>query len=322
MNFHEKCIGYMAQWGREVPFMIILSKKILSGLAAFALLTIPAGASAREHRNTSYQSVLPHAAGRPAPATYNPPRGFAQPPLRVPPSRPRLGRPMTHTVPPPPVPAVHSMPPVPGPSWTNTDYDEDEAPPPRRWRSHHDRDDYPAQICDEDGDDCRSAPYRCDRDGDDCEYYREDYAPRGRGYGHQYDSGVPSYYNGRRDLLAERQQLIAQLDYAQAQFHAARASGDRKLSARWASYIKNLNHSLAAFDARTAGAAYNFPPYMAAPPPMQVQQYPYGGYPLAAYPNAGYPNATGYGVNSYGASPLSGVMGSLLGPMLRSGQIP
>jgi hypothetical protein len=93
-------------------------------------------------------------------------------------------------------------------------------------------------------------------------------------------------------------------------------------AARWASYIKNLNHSLAALDARAAGAAYNFPPYMAAPPPMQVQQYPYGGYPLAAYPNAGYPNATGYGVNSYGASPLSGVMGSLLGPMLGSGQIP
>jgi hypothetical protein len=133
---------------------------------------------------------------------------------------------------------------------------------------------------------------------------------------------VPSYYHGQSDFLAERQQLIAQLDYAQAQFHAARAAGDRKLSGRWASYIKNLNHSLAAVDARAAGAAYNFPPYMAAPPPAPVPQYPYAGYPPTAYPYAGYPNATGYGANPYGADPLSGVMSSLLGPMLGSGQIP
>jgi hypothetical protein len=205
---------------------------------------------------------------------------------------------------------------------TNVDYDEDEAPR-RKWRSHHDRDDYPTQICDEDGDDCRPAlRYRCDQDGDDCEYSREGYEARGRGHGHQYDLGVPSYYNGRPDFLAERQQLIAQLDYAQAQFHAARAAGDRKLSARWANYIKNLNHSLAALDARAAGAAYNFPPYMAAPPPAPVPLYPYAGYPPAAYPYAGYPNATGYSANPYGASPLSGVMSSLLGPMLGSGQIP
>jgi len=303
--------------------MIVLSRKILSGLAALALLAMPAGASAREHRDARHQSVPPHATARPEPAAYNPAHGFAQPPLRVPPSRQHLGRPITRTVPLPPVPAVHSMPPVPGPAWTNTDYDEDEAPPPRKWRAHRDRDDYTAQICDEDGDDCRPAPqHPCDRDGDDCEYYEEDEAPRYRGYAYQYDSGVPSYYNGRPDLLAERQQMIAQLDYAQAQFHAARAAGDRKLSARWASYIKNLNHSLAALDARAAGAAYNFPPYIAPPPPMQVPQYPYAGYPIAAYPNASYPNATGYGVNSYGASPLSGALSSLLGPMLGSGQIP
>jgi hypothetical protein len=214
--------------------------------------------------------------------------------------------------------------PVPGPALAKISYDEDEdEAPPRKWRAHHDRDDYRAQICDEDGDDCRPAPrYRCDQDGDDCEYSGEDYASQGRGYDRQYDPSVPSYYHGRPGFLAERQQLIAQLDYAQAQFRAARAAGDRKLSARWASYIKNLNHSLAALDARATSAAYNFPPYMAAPPPAPVPQYPYAGYPPTGYPYAGYPNATSYGANPYGVSPLSGVMGSLLGPMVGSGKIP
>jgi hypothetical protein len=214
------------------------------------------------------------------------------------------------------------MPPLPDPALAKIDYDEDEAPP-RNWRAHHDRDDYPARICDEDGDNCRPAPrYRCDQDGDDCEYSGEDYESWGRGYGRQYHPGMPSHYSGQPDFLAERQQLIAQLNYAQSQFHAARAAGDRKLSARWASYIKNLNHSLAALDARAAGAAYNFPPYMAAPPPEPAMQYPYVGYPPTAYPYASYPNATGYGGNPYGASPLSGMMSSLLGPMLGAGQIP
>ena len=223
----------------------------------------------------------------------------------------------------PPVPALRPMPPVPGPALAKIRYDEDEdQAPAREWRSHHDRDDYPARICDEDGDDCRPAPrYRCDQDGDDCEYFGEDSASRGRGYDHQYDLGLP-YYHGQPDFLAERQQVIAQLEYAQAQFHAARAAGDRKLSARWASYIRTLNHSLAALDARAAGAAYSFPPYMAAPPPAAAMQHPYAGYPPAAYPYAGYPNATGYSANPYGASPLSGVMSSLLGTMLGSGQIP
>jgi hypothetical protein len=83
----------------------------------------------------------------------------------------------------PPVPAVRPMPSVPGPALAKIGYNEDEdEAPPRKWRAHHDRDDYPAQICDEDGDDCRPAPqYRCDQVGDDCEYSGEDYASRGRG---------------------------------------------------------------------------------------------------------------------------------------------
>jgi hypothetical protein len=121
-----------------------------------------------------------------------------------------------------------------------------------------------------------------------------------------------------RDLLTQRQQLIAQLDYAQAQFHAARASGDRKLSARWATYIKNLNHSLAALDAR-GRRRLRHPGLHGASAPVPASQYPY---PAAAYPYASYLNAPGSSANPYGTSPVSGVMSSLLGPLLGSGQIP
>lgn len=338
--------------------MIIVSRRILSGLAGLALLAMPAGAAARDHRESRYQTPPSHAMTRPAqppartlpaaavrppsfvethrarpafapPAVFNPPQRFVSRPMQAPPSRAHLGRP--GAVPLPPVQTVRQMPPVPPPAtWTNTDFDEDQAPPPRSWRSHHerDRDDYPPQACDEDGDDCRPVPqYRCDEDGDECSQYgqpQQGYAPQYQGYGQQYNAGLPSYYNGRPDLLAQRQQLGAQMDYAQAQFHAARSSGNRKLSARWATYIKNLNHSIAALDGRAAGGAYNFPAYAAAPPPASL--YPYAGYPPAAYPPAGYsggyPNTAGYGASPYGTSPLGGIMSSLVGPMLGSGQIP
>jgi len=154
--------------------------------------------------------------------------------------------------------------------------------------------------CDEDGDDCEPvARYRCDEDGDNCNRYGQpyrNYAPQYQDYGRQY--GVPSYYNGRPELLSERQQLAGQLDYAQARFHAARVAGERKLSARWASYIKNLNHRLAALDAQAAGAAYNFEP-------------PVSPYPYAGYPPVGSPYAPGYGPNPNGTSALGGMMNSL-----------
>ena len=296
-----------------------LSGRIFSGMIAFALLAIPASASAHERRDAKQQPMLSEKGeARTAPTANSSRIGFAQQPaLHVP--KAHLGRPITRTLL-PPVPAVHRMPPVRSPGWTNIDYDEDEAPPPRRWYSHHepDRDDYPL-VCDEDGDDCRPATqYRCDEDGDDCEYYSEGYEPRYRTYRPEYDSAVPAYYRSRPDLLAERQQLIAQLDYAQAQFHAARASGDRKLSARWATYIKQLNHSLAALDTRAAGAADSIPGYMVPPPPVPPSPYPN---PAVVYPYASYPNGAGYGVTPYGVSPISGVMNSLLGPMLGAGQI-
>ena len=264
--------------------MTISTRRILSGLAGFALLAMPVGAAA----GTSLV-------------------GFAR------------------------VPLVQPTPPA---VWTNAQLDEGGAPPPRLWYAHHepDSDDYPALVCDEDGDDCqpaeryrcdedgndcRPAPrYRCDEDGDNCNYYGQPYRdpPQYQEYGRQY--GAPSYYNGRPNLLSERQRLVRQRDYAQAQFHAARAAGERRLSARWASQIKDLNHRLAALDARAANAAYSFH--------QPLSRHPYAGYPSAGYPSAGYP-PTGYppagspytpsyGANPNGTSALGGMINSLLGP--------
>jgi hypothetical protein len=222
------------------------TRRILSGLAGFALLAMPVGAAA----GTS-------------------PVGF------------------------PPVSVVQRMPPA---AWTDVQFNEYKTPPPRLWYVHHesDNDDYPAQVCDEDGDNCRQS-------------YQESPAQY-QDYGRQY--GAPPYYDGRPDLLSERQRLVRQLDEAQHQFLAARDAGDRKMSARWAHHIKKLNHRLAALDAQAADAASNFHP--------PISSYPYAGNPPATYPPAGYPYAPGYSANPNGASPngtsgLGGMINSLLG---------
>jgi hypothetical protein len=196
----------------------------------------------------------------------------------------------------PTVSVVQPTPPVMLPAMgTDTQFEEDGAPPPRLWYAHYDSDDYLAQVCDEDGDNCRQS-------------YQESPAQY-QDYGRQY--GAPAYYNGRADLLSERQQLVRQLDDAHQQFYAARDAGDRKLSARWAHHIKKLNHRLAALDAQAADAASNFHP--------PLPSYPYAGNPPATYPPAGYPYAPVYSANPNGASPngtsgLSGMIKSLLGP--------
>jgi hypothetical protein len=251
----------------------ISTRRILSGLAGFALLAMPVGAAA----GTSLV-------------------GFAR------------------------VPLVQPTPPA---AWTNAQLDEGGAPPPRLWYAHHepDSDDYPALVCDEDGDDCqpaeryrcdedgndcRPAPrYRCDEDGDNCNYYGQPYRdpPQYQEYGRQY--GAPSYYNGRPNLLSERQRLVRQRDYAQAQFHAARAAGERRLSARWASQIKDLNHRLAALDARAADAAYSFH--------QPLSRHPSAGYPPIGYPPAGSPYTPSYGANPNGTSALGSLLGSFMG---------
>jgi hypothetical protein len=252
------------------------TRRILSGLAGFALLAMPVGAAAGMS-----------------------PAGL------------------------PPVPLVRSTPPVMPPApWTDAQFDEDGAPPPRLLYAHYDSDDYPSQACDEDGDNCR-----------DRQSYQESPAQY-QDYGRQY--GAPPYYNGRPDLLSERQRLVTQLHHAQQQFLAARDAGDPKLSARWAHHIKKLNHRLATLDAQAAHTASNFhppvPPYpyagnpSAGYPPDEYPPagppsagYPPAGYPSAGYPPAGSPYAPGYGANPNGASPngtsgLGAMINSLLGP--------
>jgi hypothetical protein len=238
--------------------MIMSTRRILSGLAGFALLAMPVGAAAGMS-----------------------PVGF------------------------PTVSVVQPTPPVMLPAMgTDTQFEEDGAPPPRLWYAHYDSDDYLAQVCDEDGDNCRQS-------------YQESPAQY-QDYGRQY--GAPAYYNGRADLLSERQQLVRQLDDAHQQFYAARDAGDRKLSARWAHHIKKLNHRLAALDAQAADTAGNFHPpvspypYARNPP----ASYPPATYPSGGYPPAGSPYAPAYGANPNGANPngtsgLSGMINSLLG---------
>src|ERR1700730_10133666 len=132
----------------------------------------------------------------------------------------------------PPVQLVRPTLPVMSPAvWTDAQFDEDEAPPPRLWYAHHDSDDYPEEACDEDGDNCRYG------------HSYQEFPAQYQDYGRQY--GAPPYYNGRPDLLSERRRLVRQLDDAQRQFLAARDAGDHRLSARWAHQIKKLNHRLA-----------------------------------------------------------------------------
>jgi hypothetical protein len=223
-------------------------------------------------------------------------------------------------MPPGSFPSVSVMQPTPpvmrAAAWADAQFDEDGAPPPRLWYAHYDSDDYPAQACDEDGDNC------CDGQS-----YQESPAQY-QDYGRQY--GAPPYYNGRPDLLSERQRLVRQLDDAEQQFLAARDAGDPKLSARWAHHIKKLNHRLAALDAQAADTASNFHPpvspypYAGNPPSgYPPDNYPPAGPPPAGYPSAGYPPAgspyaPGYGANPNGASPngtsgLGGMINSLLG---------
>jgi hypothetical protein len=133
-----------------------------------------------------------------------------------------------------------------------------------------------------------------DEDEDECEHRL---APPYRG------SSVRRYYGGRSDLAARRRQLLVQLDNAQAQFYKARIRGQRKLSARWASYIHYLNQQISGIDAE-AGYGYA-PPVYASAPPADYLPSPYGGDPYSSY-----------GAYPYGSGPMNPVVSSLLGPML------
>ncbi|HVB79753.1 MAG TPA: hypothetical protein VNE82_07345 [Candidatus Binataceae bacterium] len=164
----------------------------------------------------------------------------------------------------------------------------------------------------------------------------------------------PPQYPGQPNY-AQRNQLVARLNYAEAQYNRARQVGDREAAKHWKKDIKHLRRELSG-ERHAEGPGYRAPaymppqpPYYAPPalaytPPMRenaapgspyAQSYPptmppygYPGgapvpYPPAGYPPTGYPNAAA--ASPYGAPAASGSMGglsSLIGPLLGGGGAP
>lgn len=160
------------------------------------------------------------------------------------------------------------------------------------------------------------------------------------------------YYPAPPGLVARRNQLRAQLYYAEAQYRRARESRNRPAAEHWAKEIKHLKRELSSLDRRAGRYAYGMPAQMApspapvyplsayaapmpeyAPPasayapPPPMPKYGYAGTPPAPYPSAAYPSAASPNGTTapYGAAP-TGSMGdmvhSLLGPVLGSGPVP
>jgi hypothetical protein len=177
-------------------------------------------------------------------------------------------------------------------------------------------------------------------------------------YGQPYGQPMPQppQYPGAPNSYARRNQLMAQLNYAEAQYNQARQSGNRQAAKYWRKDIKHLQRELSG-GGRAAGFGYGAPAYMPpqqpsyAPPasayaqPMQeygppqgpayTQPYPpttppYGyasappaPYPPAGYPSAGYPNAAaGSPYGAPGASGSTGGLSSLLGPLFGGAAAP
>jgi len=149
---------------------------------------------------------------------------------------------------------------------------------------------------------------------------------------------------------AQRNELQARLNYAEAQYEQARQAGNQGAAKHWRKQIKHLSREL--YGERPAEGQGYGPPAMMAPggapygpppafygPPAQAYpapgyaQQPYpppAGYPAAGYapgyPSAGYPS-TGYPATGYpygGAAPggSMGGLGSLLGPLMGGGAAP
>lgn len=166
----------------------------------------------------------------------------------------------------------------------------------------------------------------------------------------------PPYYPGSRNSMVRRNQLRAQLHYAEAQYQRARESGDRGAAGHWAKEIKHLRHGLSKLDRHAERNSYGMPAEMAPPPapvypppasayaqpmpeyapplPAYAPPYPptmppsgYTGappaYPPVPYPPAAYPNAPAtspYGTGATGS--MGSMVNSLLGPVLGSGPVP
>ena len=153
-------------------------------------------------------------------------------------------------------------------------------------------------------------------------------------------------YPGPSGSYARHNQLVAQLNYAEAQYNQARRSGNRQAAKYWRKDIKHLQRELSGrghAEGRVYGAPAFMPPQqpLYAPPasayaqPMQEygpppspayaqQPYPQAGYPPTGYPPAGYPQATAapYVAPGYGAPGATGStsgLSSLLGPLLGTG---
>jgi len=166
----------------------------------------------------------------------------------------------------------------------------------------------------------------------------------------------PQPYPGRPDY-AQRNQLQAQLNYAEAQYNRARQAGDREGAKHWKKDVKHLRRELYG-PGHAEGSGYGAPAYMppqepfygppasayaaptqeyGAPGPAYAQPYPptmppydgYAGgapapYPPAGYPPQGYPNAAAAG-SPYGVPAATGSTGglsSLLGPLFGGGGAP
>jgi hypothetical protein len=155
--------------------------------------------------------------------------------------------------------------------------------------------------------------------------------------------GQPMLPSGQYPGLsyAQRDQLEARLNYAEAQYNLAQQAGDRGAAKHWKKQIKHLTRELAV-RGHQEGPGYGFgygapgymppqgpygPPALAYGPPYPspgnayVQPYPPVGFPPTGYPNAG----SAYQYGAPGAPGQGGSMGgliSLIGPLLGGGGAP
>jgi hypothetical protein len=162
---------------------------------------------------------------------------------------------------------------------------------------------------------------------------------------------APPQYPAPSGSYARRNQLVAQLNYAEGQYNQARQAGNRQAAKYWRKDIKHLRRELSG-EGHGPGLGYGAPAYLPpqqplyAPPasayaqpmreygppsgPAYAQPYapttpPYGyaSAPPAGYPSAGYAGAAA--ASPYGAPAASGSAGglsSLLGPLLGAGSAP
>jgi hypothetical protein len=169
--------------------------------------------------------------------------------------------------------------------------------PAPRWWGHRepDREDYPRQGCDEDGDYCRGYSEGAYNYQDSWGGY--DYGPPDS----YYDAAPPAGYRSSQQLgwlIQRRQQAYVVLA-------RMRARGDRNAANRMLKVINNLNARIAQINRGTAGGYYGapFPPVSDVPPVSPYTATPYGA---------------GYGYNQYGATanPTVSPLGSIVGPLL------